>query len=128
MPIFGGGGGAYFRKERHFNLQSVKLTFLAFSQYKAHTLAFFLSCKMWNMFKVNNKDTRIRKVNDKVKNKDIVDVALASLLLNLNTFHLLLNCFFCWLWSWMGLLFVFLTLCQLELIWTKFPLMETLRK
>ena len=46
------------------------------------------------MFKVNNKDTRIRKVNDKVKNKDIVDVVLASLLLNLNTFHLLLNCFF----------------------------------
>ena len=30
---------------------------------------------------VNNKDTRIRKVNDKVKYKDTVDVDLASLLL-----------------------------------------------
>ena len=26
------------------------------------------------MFKVNDKDTRKRKVNDKVKNKDTVDV------------------------------------------------------
>ena len=38
------------------------------------------------MFKVNNKDNRIRKVNDKVKNKDTVDIALVSLLLTLNTF------------------------------------------
>ena len=41
------------------------------------------------MFRVNNKDTRIRKVTDKVKNKDSVEVVLASLLLTLNTFHLL---------------------------------------
>ena len=33
------------------------------------------------MFRVNNKDTRIRKVTDKVKNKDSVEVVLASLLL-----------------------------------------------
>ena len=32
------------------------------------------------MFKVNNKDTRTCKVNDKVKNKDTVDVALSYLL------------------------------------------------
>ena len=32
-------------------------------------------------------DTRIHKVNDKVNNKDIVDVILVSLLLDLNTFH-----------------------------------------
>ena len=51
------------------------------------------------MFKVNNKDTRTRKVNDKVKNKDSIDVALASLLLTLNKFHFLLQCFYCWLWS-----------------------------
>ena len=50
---------------------------------------------MWNMFKVNNKDTRIHKVNDKVKNKDTVDVVLASLLLTLTTFHFLLQCFYC---------------------------------
>ena len=31
------------------------------------------------MFKVNNKDTGIRKINDKVKNKDTVDFALAEL-------------------------------------------------
>ena len=45
------------------------------------------------MFKVNNKDTSIRKVNDNVKNKDTVDVALASLLLTSNTFCFLLHCF-----------------------------------
>ena len=43
---------------------------------------------MWNMFKVNNEDTRIHKDNNKVKNKDIVNVVLASLLLTLNTFLL----------------------------------------
>ena len=41
------------------------------------------------MFKVNNKDTRIRKVNDKFKNKDTFDVVLASSLLISNTFHFL---------------------------------------
>ena len=41
------------------------------------------------MFKVNNKDRRIRKINDKVSNKDTVDVVLVSLLLNLNMFHFL---------------------------------------
>ena len=43
------------------------------------------------MFKVNNRDTRIRAVNDndKVKNKDIVDV-LGSLLFTLNAFYILL--------------------------------------
>ena len=55
----GRAGGAYIREEKHFNLQSVKLTFLSFFQYKARISAFFKSCKMSNMFKVNNKDTRI---------------------------------------------------------------------
>ena len=36
-----GGGyirqGAYIREEKHFNLQSVKLIFLSFFQYKAYT-------------------------------------------------------------------------------------------
>ena len=43
------------------------------------------------MFKVNNRDTRIRTVNDndKVKNKDMVDV-LVSLLFTLNAFYILL--------------------------------------
>ena len=39
------------------------------------------------MFKVNNKDTRIRKINDKVSNKDTVNVVLVSLTLNM--FHFL---------------------------------------
>ena len=38
------------------------------------------------MLKVKNKDTRIRKDNDKVNNKDSVDVVLIS-------FHLLLSVF-----------------------------------
>ena len=43
--------------------------------------------------KVNNKDTRICKVDDKVK--DTINVVLASLLLTLNTFHFLLQSFYC---------------------------------
>ena len=92
----------FIRDEKHFNLQSVKLTFLS---------------KIWNMFKVNNENTRIRKVNDKDKNKDTIDVALASLLLILNTFDFLLQCYYCWLWSGncrLGLLFVALTLCACQ--------------
>ena len=56
----GVGGGGYIREEKYFNLQSAELTFLSFFQYKAHNVAFFTSCKMWHMFKVNNIDTGIR--------------------------------------------------------------------
>ena len=86
-------GWTYIREEKHFNLRSVKLTFLSFFQYKARILAFFTLCNKDT--RIYNKDTRIRKVNDKVKNKDTVDVVLVSLLLILNTFHLLLQCFYC---------------------------------
>ena len=67
-------------------------------------LLFFLFSRIKHVFhvvqnvkyvRVNNKDTRTRKVNDKVKNKDTVDVVLASLLLTLNTFHFLSQCFYC---------------------------------
>ena len=101
---YSGDGGGLYSKEK-------TLQFAIF---------FFLSCKIWNMFKVKNRDTRIRKVNDKVKNKDTIDVVLASLLLTLNTFHFLLQCFYCWLWSlncWVGLLFVVMTLCA---CWNQF--------
>ena len=116
----GVGEGSFVREEKHFNLQSVKLTFLSFFQYKARISGFFKSCKIWNMFKVNNKDTRIRKVTDKTKNKDTVDVVLVSLFLTLNTFHFLLQCFCCWYWSVncrLGLLVVVLTLCA---CWNQF--------
>ena len=116
---------AYIREEKHFHLQSVILTVLSFFQYKVSILAFFTSYKMWNMFKVNNKDTRICKLNNKVKNKDTIDVVLATLLLILNTRHFLLQCSYCWLWSVngrLGLLFVLLRLCA---CW-KFPLMGEL--
>ena len=106
-------------KGKQFNLQSVKLTFLSF-QYKAHISKLFTLCYMWNMLKVNNKDTRVCKVNNKVKYKDPVDVILTSLLLFLNTFHFLLQCFHCWLWSincWLRLLFVVLMLCA---CWNEF--------
>ena len=33
-------------------------------------LVFFTSCNMWNMFKINNKDIRIRKAKNKVNNKE----------------------------------------------------------
>ena len=108
-------GGAYIREEKHFNLQSAKLHFLYFFQYKSCIIAFFTSCKMWNMLNVDNKDTGIHKVNNKVKNKDTIDIVLATLLLIMSTFHFLLHCFYCWLWSakcWLGLLFVVLALCS----------------
>ena len=94
--------------------------FFLFFQYKSRIFAFFTSCKMGNMFRVDNKDTRIRKVNIKAKNKDTVDVVLATSLLTLRTFHFLLQCFYCWLWSvncWLGLLFVNLMLCA---CWNQF--------
>ena len=123
-PLFRGRliyGRAYIWDEKHFNLQSVKLiTFLSFFQYKARILGYLTSCKMWKMFKVNNKGTRIPKVNNEVNNKDTLDVVLVSLLLNLNTFHFLLQCFYCWLWSvncWRELLLVVLTLC---VCWNQF--------
>ena len=74
----GGGGGSYIQEEKYFNLQSVKLIFVSFFQDKGCISAFFMSCKMYNMFKVNKKDTILFKVN-KVKNKYTVDIALASL-------------------------------------------------
>ena len=45
------------------------------------------------MFKLISKDTRIRQVNDKVKNKDTAEVVLASLLLALNLLHFLFCCY-----------------------------------
>ena len=57
--------------------------------------AFFISCKVSNIFKANNKDTRIPKVNGKAKNKDTVGVVLASFLLILNIFHFMLQRFDC---------------------------------
>ena len=47
------------------------------------------------MFEVNIKDTRIRKVNARVKNKDTVDIVLVTLLSTLSTIHFLLQCFDC---------------------------------
>ena len=54
---------------------------------------FFTSYKIRNMFKVNDKDTRIHKVNDKVKKKDTVDVVLACLLLTLLTLNTHFTCY-----------------------------------
>ena len=137
--IWGKRGGAYIRErayiqeEKHFfqfPVCQIPFSFFFF-QYKSCIFAFSTSCKMRNMFRVDNKDTRICRVNIKVKNKDTVDVVLATLLLTLRTFHFLLQCFYCWLWSvncWLGLLFVNLMLCLLESIWTNFPLMQKLGK
>ena len=105
--------GAYIFERKNLSICSL-LNLLSFFQYKARISVFLTSRKMWNMFKVYNKDARIRKVNDKVKNKETVDVTLASLFLTLNTFHFFLQCFYCWLWSVncrLGLLFVVQTLC-----------------
>ena len=79
MGLYSGGlyGGAYIREEKHFNLQSVKLAFL-FLQYKARISAFSRRgrCEICSKLTI---DTSIRKVNDKVKNKDTIDIILTSL-------------------------------------------------
>ena len=124
------GRGAYIRIEKRFKLQSVKHFFLSFLQHKARISGFFTSCKMRNMFKVYNKNRRIRKINEKVKNKDTVDVVLASLLL---TFNFLWHCFHCWLWSvscrlWLFLLFWRFVPILCATSYNKFPVMEKLGK
>ena len=124
------GRGAYIRVQKRFKLQSVKHFFLSFLQYKARISGFFTSCKMRNMFKVYNKNRRIRKINEKVKNKDTVDVVLASLLL---TFNFLLHCFHCWLWSVSCRLGLFLLFWRFVPIlcatsYNKFQVMEKLGK
>ena len=113
-------GGLIFGRKNTSICNLLNLLFFLFFQYKARITAFFTSCKMWNTIKVNNKETKIRKVNDKIKNKDTVDVVLASLLLTLNIFHFLLQCFYCWLWQVncrLELLFVVLALCA---CWNQF--------
>ena len=78
---FFGGGGAYIREDKHCNLQSVELTFLSFFSSIKHVFRHFSRRARSEMFKINNKDT--------------VDVVLASLLLTLNTFQILLKCLYC---------------------------------
>ena len=75
------------------NLQSTKLPLLYFFQYKARFA--FLVAEDVKMFKVNNKDTRICKVNNKIKNKETTDVVLVTLFLTLSTFQSMLQCFYC---------------------------------
>ena len=99
-----GNGGLIFERKNTSICNLLNLLFFLFFQCKARILAFFTSCKMWK---------KLRKVNDKVKNKDTADIVLTSLLLHLNTFHLLLQCFYCCLW-WINYqlgLSVVLTLC-----------------
>ena len=45
---------------------------------------------MWNMFKVNNEDTRIQ-VNDKVKNEDTVDAVHGVFIVNSGHISLLVT-------------------------------------
>ena len=114
-------GGAYLRKRglilrrKTPQFAICKAYFFIFFSCIKHVFRHvFTSCKIWNLFKVNNIDTRIRKINGKVKNKDSVDVVLASLWLTWNTVHFLLQCFYLWLRSvncQLGLMFVVLTLC-----------------
>ena len=83
-------GGLIFGRENTSICNLLNLSLFFFLQYKARILEYFASCKIWNMFKVNNKGTKIRKVNEIVNNKDTADVVLVSLFLTLNTFHFLL--------------------------------------
>ena len=86
-----GEEGLMLERKNTSSYKLLNLFSFHFFQYKARISAFFTSCKMRDIFKVNNKDTRIRKIDDKVKNKDSPDIALASLLLTLSSFHFLLK-------------------------------------
>ena len=86
----GRDGGPYIRVMKHFNLQSVKLSFLSNLQHKTGILAFFTSCKMWNIFKVIKTPEYV--------DVDTVDVVLASILLTLKAFDFLWQCLYCLLW------------------------------
>ena len=80
MGLHSGRRGLIFGRKNTSNCNLLNIIF--FFQYKTRILIFFTSCKMWNMLKVNNKDTRIRKVDDKVKNTDTVDVVLCLFIVN----------------------------------------------
>ena len=99
---------AYIREEKHFNWQTVNLTFLSFFQYKARISAFFLSCEKCSKLTIKKPEYVTLTIKLKIK------TLLTSLLLTLNIFHFLLQCFYCWLWSvncCLGELSVVLTLC-----------------
>ena len=74
------------------------ITFLSFFQYKARILAYFTSarCEICSKLIIKTPGYVERRVNDKVNNKDNVDIVLASLLLTLSTFHFVLQCFCNW--------------------------------
>ena len=58
-------GGCLYSGGKSLQLQSVKLTFLSYLQFKNTFRHFFTSFKKWNMFKVNNKDTKLVKLTIK---------------------------------------------------------------
>ena len=90
MGLYCGGGDLYSGGK---TLQFAILLFVIFSSIKNVFGHFSLRARCEICSKLtNNKDTRKRKVIYKVKNKDNVDVVLASLLLALSTitFHFLL--------------------------------------
>ena len=87
MGLHSGRRGLIFGRKNTSNCNLLNIIF--FFQYKTRILIFFTSCKMWNMLKVNNKDTRIRKVDDKVKNKETVDVVLCLFIVNFEHISLL---------------------------------------
>ena len=93
MDLYSGGfytGGLMHRR----NNTSI-ITFLSFFQYKARILAYFTSarCEICSKLIIKTPGYVERRVNDKVNNKDNVDIVLASLLLTLSTFHFVLQCF-----------------------------------
>ena len=121
--LYTGGGGIFVRKNTFICSLLNLLLFFLFFQYKARIFACFTSCKMWNLFKVNNKAPEhvtltiklmsckmwnMFKVNNKAPEYVKLTIKLTiktpltlfwSLLLNLNIFHFLWQCFCCWLWS-----------------------------
>ena len=88
-------GGVTFRWKNTSICNLSKLLLLFFFQYNARISVFLTSCKMLHVFKVNNKDT--------------IGLILVSLMLTLNIFQFLLQCFYFWISSanWrMGFLLV----------------------
>ena len=98
----GGGGGLHawgiiFERKNTSVCNLLKLLFFVFCCIK-HIFQYFSPHARCEIFsKLTIKTPEYIKLTIKLKNKDTIDVVLASLLLTLNTFQL--QCFCCWLWS-----------------------------
>ena len=77
----------FFEKNSHLNAAELQLNIANLFKWLSTKFTYIHLNKVWNMFKVNDKDTRMKSIN----------IILVSLLLTLNIFHTSSKCFYGWL-------------------------------